>query len=72
LRAIAGAVLFGFCLQVPFTLQGQQINILPSEIVSMFPYLMTLVVLVALSTPRARRLLGAPKMLGQPFVRDER
>jgi len=25
-----------------------------------------------LSTPRARRLLGAPKMLGQPFVRDER
>ena len=72
LRAIVGAVLFGFCLQVPFTLQGQQINILPPEIVSMFPYLMTLVVLVALSTPRARRLLGAPKMLGQPFVRDER
>jgi hypothetical protein len=25
-----------------------------------------------LSTPRARKLLGAPKMLGQPFVRDER
>ena len=60
LRAIGGAVLFGFSLQVPFTLQA------------LFPYLITLAVLVLLSTPRARRLLGAPKMLGQPFVRDER
>jgi len=72
LRAIVGAVLFGFSLQVPFTLQAQQIRILPPEIVAMFPYLVTLAVLVVLSTPRARRLLGAPKMLGQPFVRDER
>jgi simple sugar transport system permease protein len=72
LRAIAGAVLFGFTLQVPYTLQGQQINILPPEIVQMLPYLATLFVLVVLSTPRARKLLGAPKMLGQPFVRDER
>ena len=72
LRAILGAVLFGFSLQVPFTLQSQQIRILPPEIVAMFPYVVTLAVLVVLSTPRARRLLGAPKMLGQPFVRDER
>lgn len=72
LRAIGGAVLFGFSLQVPFTLQAQQIRILPPTIVSMFPYLVTLAVLVLLSTPRARRLLGAPRMLGQPFVRDER
>jgi simple sugar transport system permease protein len=72
LRAIGGAVLFGFSLQVPFTLQAEQITILPQTIVAMFPYLVTLLVLVLLSTPRARRLLGAPKMLGQPFVRDER
>ncbi len=72
LRAIGGAVLFGFSLQVPFTLQAQQISVLPPTIVAMFPYLITLAVLVLLSTPRARRLLGAPKMLGQPFVRDER
>lgn len=72
LRAIGGAVLFGFSLQVPFTLQALQIRILPPTIVAMFPYLITLAVLVLLSTPRARRLLGAPKMLGQPFVRDER
>jgi simple sugar transport system permease protein len=72
LRAIGGAVLFGFSLQVPFTLQAQQIRILPPTIVAMFPYVITLIVLVVLSTPRARRLLGAPKMLGQPFVRDER
>jgi simple sugar transport system permease protein len=72
LRAIGGAVLFGFSLQVPFTLQAEQITVLPQTIVAMFPYLVTLLVLVLLSTPRARRLLGAPKMLGQPFVRDER
>ena len=72
LRAIGGAVLFGFTLQVPFTLQAEQISVLPPTIVAMFPYLVTLAVLVVLSTPRARRLLGAPKMLGQPFVRDER
>jgi len=72
LRAIVGAVLFGFTLQVPFTLQAQQIRIFPPEIVQMLPYVATLAVLVVLSTPRARRLLGAPTMLGQPFVRDER
>lgn len=72
LRAIVGAVLFGFTLQVPFTLQAQQIRIFPPEILQMLPYVATLAVLVVLSTPRARRLLGAPKMLGQPFVRDER
>ncbi|MEO5973586.1 MAG: ABC transporter permease [Ilumatobacteraceae bacterium] len=72
LRAIIGAVLFGFTLQVPFTLQAQQIRIFPPEILQMLPYLATIAVLVVLSTPRARRLLGAPTMLGQPFVRDER
>jgi len=72
LRAVGGAVLFGFTLQVPFTLQAQQINVLAPEIVKMLPYVVTLAVLVALSTPRARKVLGAPKMLGIPFVRDER
>jgi simple sugar transport system permease protein len=72
LRAVGGAVLFGFTLQVPFTLQAQQINVLAPEIVKMLPYVVTLVVLVVLSTPRARKVLGAPKMLGIPFVRDER
>lgn len=72
LRAVLGAVLFGFALQVPFTLQAEQIQTVPPEFVRMLPYVLTLAVLVALSTPRARRLLGAPAMLGQPFVRDER
>jgi len=72
LRAVFGAVLFGFALQVPFTLQAEQIETVPPEFVRMLPYVLTLVVLVALSTPRARRHLGAPVMLGQPFVRDER
>ncbi len=72
LRAVLGAVLFGFSLQVPFTLQAEQIETVPPEFVRMLPYVLTLAVLVGLSTPRARRLLGAPAMLGQPFVRDER
>jgi ABC-type uncharacterized transport system permease subunit len=72
LRAVLGAVLFGFALQVPFTLQAEQIQTVPPEFVRMLPYVLTLAVLVGLSTPRARRLLGAPAMLGQPFVRDER
>ncbi len=72
LRVIFGAVLFGFTLQLPFTLQAEQITAVPQSIVAMLPYVVTLMVLIGLSTPRARQLLGAPKALGQPFVRDER
>lgn len=72
MRLIFGAVLFGFTLQLPYTLQAEQIHIIPSAILPMIPYLVTLAVLIAMSTPRARAVLGAPKALGQPFVRDER
>ena len=34
--------------------------------------LATLIALIALSRPGSRNLLGAPKALGIPFVRDER
>lgn len=72
LRAVFGAILFGFTLQVPFTLQAQRITLFPPEIVRMLPYVVTLAVLVALSTPKARAMLGAPRTLGVPYVRDER
>lgn len=72
LRLVFGAVLFGFTLQLPFTLQAEQITVIPAAILPMIPYLVTLAVLIAMSTPRARAVLGAPKALGQPFVRDER
>ena len=72
LRLIFGAILFGFTLQLPFTLQAEQIRFIPSALMQMLPYLATLIALIALSRPSTRNKLGAPKSLGIPFVRDER
>lgn len=72
MRIIFGAVLFGFTLQLPFTLQAEQITFIPSAFMEMLPYLATLIALIALNRPGSRNLLGAPKALGTPFVRDER
>lgn len=71
-RLIFGAVLFGFCLRLPFTLQAEQITFIPSAFMQMLPYAATLIALIALSRPGAKNLRGAPKSLGNPFVRDER
>lgn len=72
IRLIFGAVLFGFTLQLPFTLQAEQITFIPSVLMPMLPYLATLIALIALSRPGSSNVLGAPKSLGIPFVRDER
>ena len=72
MRLIFGAILFGFTLQLPFTLQAEQITFIPSALMQMLPYLATLIALIALSRPSTRNKLGAPKSLGNPFVRDER
>ncbi len=72
IRLIFGAILFGFTLQLPFTLQAEQITFIPSALMQMLPYLATLIALIALSRPSTRSKLGAPKSLGIPFVRDER
>jgi len=53
-------------------LQAERITFIPTAFTQMVPYLATLVALVALSTPKSRQALGAPKALGIPFVRDER
>jgi simple sugar transport system permease protein len=71
-RLIFGALLFGFSLQLPFTLQAEQITFVPSAFMQMLPYLATLIALIALSRPGSKNLRGAPKALGNPFVRDER
>ena len=72
MRLIFGAILFGFTLQLPFTLQAEQITFIPSALMQMLPYLATLIALIALSRPSTRNKLGAPRSLGIPFVRDER
>ena len=72
IRLIFGAVLFGFTLQLPFTLQAEQITFIPPAVMQMLPYLATLFALIALSRPSRVNALGAPRALGIPFVRDER
>ena len=71
-RLLLGAVLFGFALRANFTLQAAGVTAVPAEFLSMLPYLLTFVVLVAFSSPERRRRSGAPAALGLPYVRDER
>ena len=71
-RALLGAIIFGFALRANFTLQAAEITAIPAEILSMLPYLLTIVTLVVLSIAVPRRRTVAPAALGTPFVRDER
>lgn len=63
---LAGAYLFGAIMYLSFYLQGLGIAV-PSQFVSMLPYLGTIVVLVLISRDRARIRLHAPAALGRPF-----
>jgi len=71
-RALFGAYLFGAALAANFALQAAGVNLLPAEFLSMLPYLLTILVLVVLSARGARKRLGAPAALGEPYVREER
>lgn len=71
-RALAGAYLFGVALRANFALQAAGIQDVPAELLSMLPYLLTIVVLILLSVTDVRRRLGAPAALGLAYVRDER
>jgi general nucleoside transport system permease protein len=70
---LVGAYLFGAFSALPFTLQARgYLADVPSEVFQSLPYVMTVVVLVAVSTGFAKRRLGAPAALGRPYVREER
>jgi ABC-type uncharacterized transport system permease subunit len=69
--ALVGAYLFGGFSSLGFTLQVRHVK-LPPELFAALPYLMTIVVLVAVSTGWAKRRVGAPAALGLPYVREER
>ncbi len=71
-RALFGAYLFGAALAANFALQAAGVRLLPAEFLSMLPYLLTILVLVILSARGARKRLGAPAALGEPYVREER
>jgi ABC-type uncharacterized transport system permease subunit len=68
---LVGAYVFGAFSALPFTLQARGVTVAP-ELFQSLPYVMTIVVLVAVSTGAVKRHLGAPAALGQPYVREER
>jgi ABC-type uncharacterized transport system permease subunit len=68
---LVGAYVFGAFSALPFILQARGVTVAP-ELFQALPYLMTVVVLVAVSTGAVKRRLGAPAALGQPYVREER
>ncbi len=65
-RALLGAYLFGGITMVQFHLQGQGVDI-PSQLLSMLPYLATILVLVLISRNPAWIRLNMPASLGKPF-----
>ncbi len=65
-RLLLGAYLFGGITILQLHVQSAGIAI-PSQFVSMLPYLATIVVLVAISSNRTRVRLNTPACLGQPF-----
>ena len=65
-RAFFGAYLFGSITIIQLYAQGFGIDI-PAPIMSMFPYLATVMVLVLISKDVSRALINAPACLGKSF-----
>ena len=63
---VVGAYLFGAIMYMSFYLQGLGVAI-PSQFVSALPYLATILVLVIISSNKARIRLTAPACLGRTF-----
>ena len=68
-RILAGAYLFGGVTLAQFQAQGIGVDI-PSQYLSMLPYLATIVVLAVISRDAAAIRLNAPASLGKPFHPD--
>jgi ABC-type uncharacterized transport system permease subunit len=68
---LVGAYLFGAALRANFALQAAGVRAIPAEFLSMLPYLLTILVLIAFSASRVRRRVGAPEALGAPYMREE-
>ena len=68
-RILAGAYLFGGVTLAQFQAQGIGVDI-PSQYLSMLPYLATIVVLAIISRDAMAIRLNAPASLGRPFHPD--
>ena len=70
--ALIGAYAFGALRGLGFTLQIAQVSI-PSDFLSMLPFVAAYVVVVAVSASPARaRRVAAPAALGEPYSREQR
>jgi general nucleoside transport system permease protein len=65
-RVLLGAYLFGGVTMLQFQLQGQGVAI-PSQLLTMLPYLATIVVLVLISRNPMWIRINMPASLGKPF-----
>lgn len=65
-RVLLGAYLFGGVTMLQFHLQGAGVDV-PSQVLSMLPYLATIVVLVLISRNPAWIRVNMPASLGKPF-----
>jgi general nucleoside transport system permease protein len=65
-RLLLGAYLFGGVTMLQFHLQGQGVDV-PSQFLSMLPYLATIVVLVLISRNAQFIRINMPASLGKPF-----
>jgi ABC-type uncharacterized transport system permease subunit len=68
-RVLVGAYLFGGVTLVQFQAQAMGVAV-PSQLLSMLPYLATIVVLTIISRDAAAIRLNAPASLGKPFHPD--
>jgi len=69
LRAILGSFLFGGVYVLQYVLQARHIS---PNILLMFPYITTLLVLLITSGETMRKRIGAPSALGEPFIKGEK
>ena len=67
LRVLIGAYLFGGVTILQLHAQGGAVIDIPSQYLSMLPYIATIIVLALMSSGAAQRRLKAPACLGQPF-----
>ena len=65
-RVLLGAYLFGFVTMLQFHLQGAGVNV-PSQFLTMLPYLATIVVLVLISRNPTWIRINMPSSMGKPF-----
>jgi len=72
LKAVAGALLFGFINAFQFYCQAAGLTVIPSYVLRMLPYLFTIGVLVVITRwEAAKKRVGAPAALGIPFEREQ-